>query len=232
MAHKPKLLIVEDETSILTGLIDLFTSQGFDVQSEQDGREGLKTALSGDFDCILLDVMLPSLDGFSICNEIRESSREQAIIMLTAKSSEEDIITGLTLGADDYIAKPFSVKELLLRVNALLRRKGMFEQSSMLTLGSDVTIDSVHLSGTAYNKKILLTRREVDILNYLNKHQRPVPRSELLEQIWGYAKPSEIDTRTVDIHIAKLRKKIELKPKSPKLLVTFRGEGYKLCLLE
>lgn len=230
MPIKPKLLIVEDEAAILRGLTDLFTLQGFDVESEQDGQKGLDTALAGKFDCILLDVMLPSLDGFSICNKIREVSREQAIIMLTAKSSEEDIITGLTLGADDYIAKPFSVKELLLRVKTILRRTGFNENIKTLTLGENITIDCIHLTGQVNGKEQLFTRREVDILSYLNKNQRPIPRSELLAQIWGYNDPSEIDTRTVDIHIAKLRKKIERKASDPKLLVTYRGEGYKLCL--
>jgi len=230
LSLKQKLLIVEDETAILRGLTDLFTLQGYDVVTEQDGEKGLETALSGKFDCILLDVMLPTLDGFSICNKIREVSREQAIIMLTAKSSEEDIITGLTLGADDYIAKPFSVKELVLRVKTILRRTAHKEKNEHLNIGKDITIDCLHLTGHVYGKEQLFTRREVDILNYLNKHQRPIPRSELLTEIWGYNNPSEIDTRTVDIHIAKLRKKVEVKANTPKLLVTYRGEGYKLCL--
>jgi len=230
MSIKPKLLIVEDEAAILRGLTDLFTLQGFDVASEQDGQKGLDRALTDSFDCILLDVMLPTLDGFSICNKIREVSREQAIIMLTAKSSEEDIITGLTLGADDYIAKPFSVQELLLRVNTILRRTGFHENTDTLNLGEHISIDCIHLKGHVYGKERLFTRREIDILSYLNKHQRPIPRGELLTKIWGYTNPSEIDTRTVDIHIAKLRKKVERKANDPKLLVTFRGEGYKLCL--
>lgn len=230
MPNNPTLLIVEDEPAILEGLIYLFSHQGFDVTSEQDGQAGLDTALAGSFDCILLDVMLPSLDGFSICNKIREVSRDQAIIMLTAKNTEEDIITGLTLGADDYIAKPFSVQELLLRVKTILRRSGRSEKHETLNLGDDVVIDCVHLTGNVFGKEQLFTRREIDILQYLHKHERPISRSELLTKIWGYDEPSEIDTRTVDIHIAKLRKKIEFKPSAPSLLVTFRGEGYKLCL--
>jgi len=228
VSTSPKLLIVEDEAAILRGLIDIFTFHGFDVESEQDGKKGLDTALSGSFDCILLDVMLPTLDGFSICNKIRETSRDQAIIMLTAKSSEEDIITGLTLGADDYIAKPFSVQELVLRVQTLLRRTGYKQTNNQLTLGEQITIDCQHLSGKVYGKEQLFTRREIDILTFLKENKRPVLRSELLKQVWGYTNPCEIDTRTVDIHIAKLRKKIEHKANAPKLLVTFRGEGYKL----
>lgn len=230
MSNKPKLLIVEDEAAILRGLTDLFTLNGFDVESEEDGQRGLDSALAGDFDCIILDVMLPSLDGFSICNVIREHSREQAIIMLTAKSSEEDILNGLTLGADDYIAKPFSVKELLLRVKTLLRRTGYGEKNSLLSIGDSITIDCDNLKGKVHGSEQVFTRREVDILSYLFQYKKPVSRSELLEKVWGYKQTSDLDTRTVDIHIAKLRKKIELKPKSPQILLTIRGEGYKLGL--
>lgn len=230
MIMKPKLLIIEDEAAILRGLTDLFIFHGFDVSSEQDGLKGLETALSGQFDCILLDVMLPSMDGFTVCNEIRQASREQSIIMLTAKSSEEDIINGLTLGADDYIAKPFSVQELVLRVKTILRRTGWDEGADCLKISDNISIDINNLSGTVNGNNVVFTRREVDILTYLHRQNRPVPRTELLAEVWGYEKPSLIDTRTVDIHIAKLRKKIENDSKVPKLLQTFRGEGYKLTV--
>lgn len=230
MTIKPKLLIIEDEAAILRGLTDLFIFHGFDVSSEQDGLKGLETALSGKYDCILLDVMLPSMDGFSVCNEIRKVSREQSIIMLTAKSSEADIINGLTLGADDYIAKPFSVQELVLRVKTILRRTGWDEERESLILNENISIDKNNLSGMVNGKEVVFTRREVDILAYLHRQNRPVSRSELLSEIWGYSRPNLIDTRTVDIHIAKLRKKIESNSKAPKLLQTFRGEGYKLMV--
>ncbi|MEI6895735.1 MAG: response regulator transcription factor [Colwellia sp.] len=230
MIKKAKLLIIEDEAAILRGLTDLFIFHGFDVASEQDGRKGLETALSGNFDCILLDVMLPSMDGFSVCNAIRKVSREQPIVMLTAKSSEEDIINGLTLGADDYIAKPFSVQELVLRIKTILRRTGWDDEESCLNLNENISIDKNNLSGTVNGQPTIFTRREVDILTYLHRHNRPVPRTELLAEVWGYDKPGLIDTRTVDIHIAKLRKKIESNSKAPKLLLTFRGEGYKLMV--
>lgn len=230
MTIKPKLLIIEDETAILRGLTDLFIFHGFDVIGEQDGKEGLNKALTGKFDCILLDVMLPSMDGFSVCNAIRKASREQSIIMLTAKSSEEDIINGLTLGADDYIAKPFSVQELVLRVKTILRRTGWDKAEESLKLNENISIDTNNLSGSVNGKEVIFTRREVDILAYLHRQNRPVPRAELLAEVWGYDKPTLIDTRTVDIHIAKLRKKIELNSKAPQLLQTFRGEGYKLIV--
>lgn len=228
--NKPKLLIVEDEASILRGLEILFEFHGFDVASESDGQKGLNAALTGEFDCILLDVMLPSLDGFSVCNEIRKHSSDQAIIMLTAKSSEEDIINGLTLGADDYVSKPFSVNELVLRVQSILRRKGWGSADSRLILGDRIAIDSVNLTGEVDGNTVAFTRREVDILTYLHSNKRPVSRAELLEKVWGYTSSSLMDTRTVDIHIGKLRKKLEIDPKHPTMLVTQRGEGYKLEL--
>lgn len=228
--HKPSLLIVEDEISILRGLVDLFTFQGFNVKSAQDGQEGLDLALSGEFDCILLDVMLPSLDGFSICDAIRKQTKDQAIIMLTAKSEERDIINGLALGADDYVAKPFSVEELVLRVKSLLRRTRWPASSSTLHLGPNIQIDCINLTGTVFNQPMEFTRREIDILTYLSNNQRPVSRSELLEKVWGYSEPSLLDTRTVDIHIGKLRKKLEQDTKNPTLLVTLRGEGYRLTV--
>ncbi len=228
MKTKPKLLIVEDETTILRGLTDLFVFHGFDVASHTDGQAGLDLAIAGGFDCIILDVMLPSLDGFSICNAIRNHSRDQPIVMLTAKSSEEDIIQGLTLGADDYIAKPFSVHELVLRVKSLLRRHGWYDREEPFKLGADICIDLENLSGDVRGEEVFFTRREIEILQYLQRHQRPVQRIELLSEVWGYKQAAGLDTRTVDIHIAKLRKKIEIDNKSPRLLVTFRGEGYKL----
>src|SRR5207244_7837410 len=122
MQRKSRLLIIEDEPAILTGLLDLFVYHGYDVDAAQDGQLGLEKALQGTYDLIILDIMLPRLDGFAICDAIRHHSREQPLIILTAKTTDEDIITGLTLGADDYVAKPFSVRELVLRVEAVLRR--------------------------------------------------------------------------------------------------------------
>ncbi|MCJ8268550.1 MAG: response regulator transcription factor, partial [Psychrosphaera sp.] len=178
-----------------------------------------------------LDVMLPSMDGFTICNEIRKQSRRQPIIMLTAKNAEEDVINGLTLGADDYIAKPFSIRELLLRVEAVLRLSGKHEVQDSLKIGKHLEVDVVNLSGTMNGKAVLFTRREIDVMCYLKENQhKPVARKELLTEIWKYSPNADIDTRTVDIHIAKLRKKIELDHKNPQHLVTVRGEGYKLIL--
>lgn len=231
MSAKPKLLIVEDEPVILMGLTDLFVFHGYEVESESDGRKGLSRGLDEQYACVILDVMLPSINGFEICNALRQHSLIQPIIMLTAKNTEEDIITGLTLGADDYVAKPFSTSELVLRVNALVRRSGWTTSDKALTLSSKVTISTQTLQGTSYHHEVKYTRREVEILVYLLRQNKPVPRKELLKEVWGYKNTSDLDTRTVDIHIAKIRRKIEIDPKSPKHLVTHRGEGYQLFVI-
>ncbi len=230
MDRKRRLLIVEDEEAIRVGLIDVFVYHGFEVDTAADGSEGLELALAGDFDLVLLDVMLPSLNGFDICNQIRQHDREQPIIMLTAKSGDDDIINGLKLGADDYIGKPFGVQELVLRVEAVLRRsKSAVNLERHIDLGDGLVIDSENLSGSDGKNDIVFTRREVAIIQYLfANNDRPVPRDELLTEVWGYRKDMEIETRTVDIHIAKLRRKIEAEPKNPTRLITVRSAGYRL----
>lgn len=230
MAKKLRILIVEDEAAIRTGLVDVFVYHGYDVDYAEHGVDGLNKALSGKFDLVLLDVMLPGMNGFDICNNIRERNRDLAIIMLTAKSNDEDIIAGLTLGADDYVAKPFSVAQLVLRVQSVLRRtRQRFESCPVIHLGGGLTIDCQNLSGVRKGKPVNFTRREIEILQYLqNNAERPVAREELLNKVWGYASHVELETRTVDIHMAKLRRKIEQNPAEPEYLVTVRGAGYRL----
>lgn len=230
MSQKQRILIVEDEQAIRTGLCDVFVYHGFSVESATEGPEGLQKALTGAYDMILLDVMLPGMNGFDICNRIREQDRDQPIIMLTAKTSDEDIVQGLSLGADDYVAKPFSVAQLVLRVQAVLRRsRGGEAAQHMIRLDDQVEIDIRNLSGQRGGDALTFTRREMEILEYLYAHRdRPVPRDELLNKVWGYAKNSDIETRTVDIHIAKLRRKIEPNSSEPRFLTTVRGAGYRL----
>ena len=230
MPRKLRLLIIEDEVAIRTGLIDVFVYHGYEVDFSGHGVEGLNKALTGKFDLILLDVMLPGMNGFEVCNRIREKHRDQAIIMLTAKSNDEDIIEGLSLGADDYVAKPFSVAQLVLRVQAVLRRtRNEFVQHPLIELGDGLSINCQNLSGRRKDENISFTRREIEILQYLQSHSnRPVPREELLSKVWGYANHLDIETRTVDIHIAKLRRKIEADPAEPQFLITVRGAGYRL----
>ncbi len=187
MKPKLKLLIIEDEQAIRQGLVDVFVFHGFDVDSADNGKAGLELALTGHFDLILLDIMLPVLDGYQVCNKIRAVDKQQPIIMLTAKSSEEDIINGFTLGADDYIAKPFSVRELVLRVNAVLKRSDARLQENAILKVGPVQIDTANLVQINTARPHSFSRREIDILNYLlHNAERPVSREELLEQVWGY----------------------------------------------
>lgn len=232
MEPKPRLLIVEDEAAIRQGLVDVFVFHQFEVDVAEDGHSGMQKALTGDYNLVLLDVMLPKKDGFSVCSEIKKARPEIAVIMLTAKTSEEDIVTGLSLGADDYVSKPFSVRELVLRVQAVLRRTHRAEEHPIeLKVGDAWTIDTQNLIGKREGGSgpVLFTRKEIEILQYLQSHQsRPVSREELLREVWGYRHAEHIETRTVDIHMAKLRRKIEQDPKNPRWLVTIRGEGYRL----
>jgi DNA-binding response OmpR family regulator len=232
MNRKMKILVVEDEAAIREGLVDLFVFHGYEAETAADGNTGLTLALSGRFDMILLDVMLPGMDGYAICNAIRVQDKEQPIIMLTAKSSDEEIIHGLSLGADDYVAKPFSVTQLVLRVQAVLRRAHIGqEKTHQLRLADDFTIDTRNLTGQRDSEELHFTRREVEILQYLHaNNDRPVARDELLHKVWGYARNLDIETRTVDIHIAKLRRKIESTPAEPRYLLTVRGAGYRLVI--
>ncbi|MGR8948004.1 MAG: response regulator transcription factor [Gammaproteobacteria bacterium] len=232
MKRKLSILIVEDETAIRDGLIDVLVFHGYQVESTGDGVVGLEMATSGKFDLILLDVMLPGMNGYEICDQIRQRDKDQAIMMLTAKVAEEDIINGLKLGADDYVAKPFSITELTLRIEALMRRT-VSAKAMVKTLVVDpaLVIDCDNLSANCDDAPISFTRRELDILQYLfAHHQRAVPRDELLSEVWGYAKDADIETRTVDIHVAKLRRKIEKEPKDPRRLLTVRGAGYRLMV--
>ena len=233
---KHSILVVEDEDAIRTGLVDVLVYHGYAVEEAIDGREGLEKSSKGNYDLILLDVMLPYLDGFEICRQIREQDREQAVIMLTARASDDDIINGLKLGADDYVSKPFSVAQLVLRIQAVLRRsRPEIEENGIIYLGRSehadekLVIDVKSLSGDRQGEMIAFTRKEMDILQYLYvNHDRPISREELLSKVWGYAKDLDLETRTVDIHIAKLRRKIEINPSAPEFLVTVRGAGYKL----
>ena len=232
MNRKLRLLVVEDEAAISSGLRDVFVYHGYDVCCVADGGRGLEEALTGTYDLVLLDVMLPTLDGYTILERIRAADREQPVIMLTAKSGDDETIHGLALGADDYVAKPFSVAQLVLRVQAVLRRSRVgAEQDRTLRLGDAVAIDTANLSGTRGDEELTFTRREMAILEYLAAHgDRPVPRDELLNKVWGYARDADIETRTVDIHVAKLRRKIEPEPSEPRFLVTVRGAGYRLLI--
>lgn len=229
MKRQIRILIVEDEEAIREGLIDVLVFHGYATDSAATGPDGLEKALTGKFDLILLDIMLPGIDGYEICDRIRAEDRNQPIIMLTAKTSDEEIVQGLKLGADDYVPKPFSIQQLVLRIEAVLRRSRVgLVQARTISL-RNVSIDTENLSGRNGSEEIVFTRREIEVLAYLAQNSdRPVSRDELLTKVWGYSRNLDIETRTVDIHIAKLRRKIEADPKTPENLITVRGAGYRL----
>ncbi len=227
-AEKNKILIAEDEESIRQGLIDVFTYHGYEVHAVENGAEALKQALTGSYHLLLLDLMLPDVDGFKICNEVRKNDRAQPIIMLTAKGDEEDILQGLKLGADDYVTKPFSVRELLARCESVLRRSPKLQMEKQKIVWASMSIDPLNLMLQMPQGEVELTRREVDLLRYMIRNsERPISRQELLKEVWGYQN-AQMDTRTVDIHITKLRKKIEVDSDNPQMILTVRGEGYKI----
>jgi two-component system response regulator RegX3 len=228
MPHpKARILVVEDDPAILRGLQDVLVFNGYGAAGAADGGQGLQTALAQDFDLVLLDVMLPTLDGFTLCRRLRARKPGLAVIMLTARGAEEDVVAGFQAGADDYVPKPFSLRELMVRVEAVLRRSGApsgdecFDYRGIRFDGRDLR---AHKGATSLD----LTRREMDILRYLYRNRlRIVSRRELLSKVWHYA-DAAIETRTVDIHLLKLRRKLErLDPHQP-LIRTVRGEGYRL----
>lgn len=230
MQMRYRILIIEDEAPIREGLVDVFLYHGYSVETAVDGESGLAKALGGSFDLVLLDIMLPKLDGFAVCERLRVEEPDLAIIMLTARSADDDIVQGLALGADDYVAKPFSITQLVARVKAVLRRTCSGKETAQhIQLGAQAELDCLNLSGRCGERSVAFTRREMTILQYLHANQeRPVSREELLCEVWGYARNLALETRTVDIHIAKLRRKIEADPSQPHFLITVRGAGYRL----
>ena len=229
MMKQPKahILVVEDDTALLRGLMDVLVFNGYEAVGAQDGGEGLDAGLKEQYDLILLDVMLPTVDGFTICKEIRKQKPNQGIIMITAKGSEDDIVTGFKAGADDYIPKPFSLREVMVRVEAVLRRSGKNLGDQEIHV-KEIFFDGKNLKAELNDRCVELTRREMDIILYLFRHQdRIVSKKELLTEVWHYA-DADIETRTVDIHMLKLRKKIALLIEETPFIVTIRGEGYRL----
>jgi DNA-binding response OmpR family regulator len=222
-----RILIIEDETPMRTALADLLAGEGYRALTAADGESGLNRALTELPDLILLDVMMPKLDGFVVCAELRRLANEVPVLMLTAKGQIEDRVTGLDAGADDYLVKPFSTEELLARVRALLRRAERKSKTpAQLKLG-DVRIDLARQTAARGTKEIHLTAKEFAMLRLLAEAEgEPVSREKFLDVVWGYtAFPT---TRTVDNHIASLRAKLEKNPDAPRWFKTVHGVGYRL----
>ena len=222
-----RILIIEDETPMRTGLADVLEGEGYRALTAADGEIGLRKAAAEKPDLILLDIMMPKLDGFEVCAELRRLGNAVPVLMLTAKGQIEDRVTGLDAGADDYLVKPFSTEELLARVRALLRRSRKQGRSpTKLKLG-DVEIDLARQTAVRGRKPIHLTAKEFAMLRLLAEAAgEPVSREKFLDVVWGYT--SFPTTRTVDNHIASLRAKLERNPDAPRWIKTVHGVGYKL----
>jgi DNA-binding response OmpR family regulator len=227
MSAKLRILVVEDEAAIRRGLLDVFAHHGFDATGAASGEEGLRAGLSGDHDLIVLDLMLPGISGFDVCERVREAQPRVPILMLTARGAEEDILRGFRVGADDYVTKPFSLAQLLARVNALLRRAGdgAAESLAPFRVGT-LTIEPARLAAHGGDEEVSLTRREIELLALLAEERgRIVSRRRLLREVWRFEHADHLETRTVDMHVAKLRKKLGA---ARDLIETVRGEGYRL----
>lgn len=223
------ILVVEDDAAIRRGLGDALRYGGFAVLEAADGRDGLTTALGGGADLVLLDVMLPKMDGFAVLREIRRTRPALPVILVTARGAEQDRVQGLSTGADDYVVKPFSAREVLARVEAVLRRSAERPREVGRITLSGRTVDFATREVVREDgEKTALSEREADLLRYLaSSGGRVVSRDELLERVWGLD-PRGVTTRTVDVHVARIREKLGDPAEAPAILVTVRGRGYRL----
>ncbi len=233
-----KILIIEDEPLVREGLVESLSIEGYLVVSTDNGTNGIEMYESECPDLVILDVMMPGVDGLEVCRRIRQSSGYTPIIILTAKCNEIDKVVGLELGADDYLTKPFGMRELFARVKAILRRNSHNDNkpelesrvSNELELSfSDVRIDFKSYRAKKGKIELNLSAKEFELIKYLyNKVDVPVTRDELLDQVWGYN--SYPSTRTVDNFIARLRQKLEISPEKPQHILTVHGVGYKFVI--
>ncbi|MCA9403123.1 MAG: response regulator transcription factor [Candidatus Omnitrophica bacterium] len=224
---KKTILIAEDNVAILTGLTDFLTHEGFDVVTATDGESALKLYEEGHPDLLILDIMMPGISGWDVCKEIRKKDSSLKIIMLTAKGEETDKVVGLEMGADDYLVKPFSLKELLARIRAVLRRAAdNTEQSAEIMSFGDVSINPNTLQGTKSGEQFDVSLREIQLLQYFCANEGvALDRYKILDKIWGVKYGGT--TRTLDQHVSKLRHKIEDDPQNPRYIVTVHRVGYR-----
>lgn len=222
-----RILIVEDDAALLRGLGDNFRNAGFEVETATDGEIGLARALAVPPDVLLLDVMLPRLNGFDLCLRVRQAQLDLPILMLTAKGQEEDVVRGLELGADDYVTKPFGIRELLARVHCLLRRHTE-DTPDRVEIG-DTLFDRVSHKLTRQGEEIVLTNKEYRLLEFLvSRPSRALTRSEIMNEVWG--RSIVVSGRSVDRCVATLRSKIEEQPSRPRFIQTIRDVGYRFEL--
>jgi DNA-binding response OmpR family regulator len=227
MEQKVSILVVEDEESIRTALMDFLDFHGFEVAKALDGLDAERTVAERRFDLILLDLMLPKISGEQLCTKWRRDGLQTPIIMLTAKGQEKEKVTGLNLGADDYITKPFSLEELLARINAVLRRTDPARAVGRSFRFGDLDVDVAALKVRRKGREIEITKREASLIQYFAANpNRVIGREELYREVWNDIM-TELGTRTTDMHIAKLRSKIEPDVNDPQIIKTVRGAGYK-----
>ena len=226
----PKVLLVEDDPTMQRGLKDNLEFEGYDVEVADDGKKGLQSILDNSYDLVILDGMLPHMSGFDVLKKVREKGLSLPVIMLTAKGEEIDRVLGLELGADDYVTKPFSLRELLARVKAVLRRieGGVGKGGSSMTLGP-LSVDFATYNASKNGESLTMTPKEFEVLKFLWEHRnQTVSRDQLLTNVWGY--DDSVSTRTIDNFILKIRQKIEEDPAHPRHIITIHGTGYKLIL--
>ena len=225
---KRRILVVEDEEALAVGIRDAIEHAGYQVDVALDGNKALELARAGQHDLIVLDLMLPGQSGIDVLKQLRADRHTVRVLVLTALADEEDLVKGFEAGADDYMKKPFSPRELLARIEAQFRRANMeTAPPQMLELPSDIRVDLARLEVHRDGETVPLTPREGDILSYLIQHNdRVVTREDLLLDVWHY-QSANVETRTVDIHIVGLRRKVEPDPAQPSLIQTVRGKGYR-----
>ena len=227
MEEKASILVVEDEEKIRAALMDFLEFHGFKAAQSVDGLEAERAVAQEQFDLILLDLMLPKISGEQLCTKWRRDGLQTPIIMLTAKGQQTEKVTGLNLGADDYITKPFSLEELLARINAVLRRTDPTRAVGQTFQFGDLDVDIAALKVKRREEEVEITRREAAIIQYFAANpNRVIGREELYKEVWNETL-TDLGTRTMDMHIAKLRGKIEKDPADPQIIKTVRGAGYK-----
>jgi two-component system alkaline phosphatase synthesis response regulator PhoP len=221
-----KILIVEDEPNMVAGLRDNFEFEGYEVISAYDGEQGLQRAVTESPDLVVLDVMMPKMSGLEVCKQLRAKRPSIPIIMLTARGQEVDKVVGLELGADDYVTKPFSIRELIARVKAVLRRGQVLPKERDRYSFGDAEVDLHGCRVTRQGRELDFSSTEFELLRYFVNHPGEVlSRDRLLEEVWGY--DSYPTTRTVDAHLVRLRQKLEPNPEQPRYFLTVHGTGYR-----
>ena len=221
-----KILVVEDEPNMVAGLRDNFEFEGYQVITARDGVEGLQRALDESPDLVVLDVMMPRMSGLEVCKQLRAMRGSIPIIMLTARGQEVDKVVGLELGADDYVTKPFSIRELLARVKAVLRRTSVVPKDQDRRSFGEVEVDLRKCRVLKSGKAIDISSKEFELLKYFIVHSgETLSRDRLLEDVWGY--DNYPTTRTVDTHLVRLRQKLEPNPDQPQYFLTVHGTGYR-----